>query len=292
LYHFYRGKRSTKDKIVCKIILDRCGFSAFVTFAEVDGKQRYFAELTFDGTKYHGWQIQQNAVSVQEVFNKALQILLRQSVETVGCGRTDSGVHAKQLYVHFDVERGARSHEPSTISHQLKASLNAILPKDIAVKNIIPVAADAHARFDATLRAYEYHIHFDKDPFKQNYSWQLRDFPDLELMNEAANIIKEYWDFSCFSKSNTQVKTNFCTIKEAFWQQKEDGIVFYIAADRFLRNMVRAIVGTLIAVGKKEMEPEAVRKIIESKNRSNAGVSVPACGLYLAKVVYPYITSA
>jgi tRNA pseudouridine38-40 synthase len=269
----------------------------------VDGKQRYFAELAFDGTQYHGWQIQQNAVSVQEVFNNALQILLRQPVETVGCGRTDTGVHAKQLFVHFDVEqkagdgvRGVRNqsllinNEPSTINHQLKASLNAILPKDIAVKNIIPVAAEAHARFDAMLRAYEYHIHFDKNPFKQNYSWQLRDYPDLELMNQAANIIKEYRDFSCFSKSNTQVKTNFCAIKEARWQQKEDGIVFYIAADRFLRNMVRAIVGTLISVGKKEMEPEAVRKIIESKNRSNAGVSVPACGLYLTQVIYPYIT--
>lgn len=263
----------------------------------MDEKQRYFAEIAFDGTKYHGWQIQQNAVSVQEVFNKALQVLLRQPVETVGCGRTDTGVHAKQLFVHFDVEREAgfevrgSGNEPSTINHQLKASLNAILPKDIAVKNIIPVAADAHARFDATLRSYEYHIHFDKNPFKQNYSWQLRDFPDLELMNQAANIIKEYRDFSCFSKSNTQVKTNFCVIKEAFWQHKEDGIVFYISADRFLRNMVRAIVGTLISVGKKEIEPEAVRKIIESKNRSNAGASVPACGLYLTEVKYPYILS-
>ncbi|WP_317163467.1 tRNA pseudouridine(38-40) synthase TruA [Mucilaginibacter arboris] len=278
----------------------------------MDEKQRYFAELAFDGTKYHGWQIQQNAVSVQEVFNKALGVLLRQPIETVGCGRTDTGVHARQLFAHFDIggegagfeargagdergtgsgERGAVNPEPSTISHRLKTSLNALLPKDIAVKNIIPVAADAHARFDATLRAYEYHIHFGKDPFKQNYSWQLRDFPDLELMNQAANIIKKYRDFSCFSKSNTQVKTNFCVIKEACWQPKEDGLIFHISADRFLRNMVRAIVGTLIAVGRKEMEPEAVRKIIESKNRSNAGVSVPACGLYLTKVVYPYITS-
>ena len=264
----------------------------------MEGRQRYFAELAFDGTAYHGWQIQQNAVSVQEVFNKALQVLLRKPVETIGCGRTDTGVHARQLFAHFDDVRGARigergliDHELSTISHQLKTSLNAILPKDIAVKNIIPVASDAHARFDATLRSYEYHIHFGKDPFKQNYSWQLRDFPDLELMNQAANIIKEYRDFSCFSKSNTQVKTNFCAIKEAFWQQKDDRIVFHIAADRFLRNMVRAIVGTLIAVGRKEMEPEAVRKIIESKNRSNAGTSVPACGLYLTKVVYPYISS-
>ncbi|MGI4020191.1 MAG: tRNA pseudouridine(38-40) synthase TruA [Janthinobacterium lividum] len=262
----------------------------------MDGKQRYFAELAFDGTAYHGWQIQQNAISVQEVFNKALATLLRQPVETVGCGRTDTGVHAKQLFVHFEkaisYEKVETAIELKAECLKLKASLNAILPKDIAVKNIIPVAADAHARFDATLRAYEYHIHFDKDPFKQNYSWQLRDFPDLDLMNQAANIIKEYQDFSCFSKSNTQVKTNFCAIKEAFWQQKEDGIVFYISADRFLRNMVRAIVGTLISVGKKEIGPEKIRQIIESKNRSNAGVSVPACGLYLTQVIYPYITSS
>jgi len=271
----------------------------------VEVKQRYFAELAFDGSNYHGWQIQQNAVSVQEVFNKALQVLLRQPVETVGCGRTDTGVHAKALYVHFDVEPLALSPQQSAFSDQqsatgypltaesykLIASLNTLLPKDIAVKRIIPVAADAHARFDATLRAYEYHVHFGKDPFKQNYSWQLRDVPDLQLMNEAANIIKEYCDFSCFSKSNTQVKTNFCAIREAFWVEKEDGLLFHISADRFLRNMVRAIVGTLIAVGKKEMEPEAMRKIIESKNRSNAGVSVPACGLYLTKVHYPYISS-
>lgn len=277
----------------------------------MEGKQRYFAELAFDGTAYHGWQKQHNAVSVQGIFEKALQTLLRQPVETIGCGRTDTGVHARQLFVHFDVEegvgfevRGAEknakleseepriiSHELSTINHQLKASLNAILPKNIAVKTVLPVAADAHARFDATLRSYEYHIHFDKNPFKQNYSWQLRDFPDLDLMNQAANIIKEYTDFSCFSKSNTQVKTNLCAIKEALWQQKDDGIIFYISADRFLRNMVRAIVGTLISVGKKEIEPETVRKIIESKNRSMAGMSVPACGLYLTEVKYPYIPS-
>lgn len=269
----------------------------------VDEKQRYFAELAFDGTNYHGWQIQQNAVSAQEVFNKALQVLLRQPVETVGCGRTDTGVHARQLFAHFDkavcIQQSVFSNEQATIDdeliaecRQLKASLNAILPKDIAVKNIIPVAANAHARFDATLRAYEYHIHFGKNPFKQNHSWQLRDFPDLELMNQAANIIKEHRDFSCFSKSNTQVKTNFCVIKEAFWKQNsDDSLVFHISADRFLRNMVRAIVGTLIAVGKKEIKPDAIRQIIQSKNRSMAGMSVPACGLYLTEVKYPYIFS-
>jgi len=160
------------------------------------------------------------------------------------------------------------------------------LPNDIAVKRIFPVKADAHARFDATLRTYEYHIHFNKDPFKNGYSWELRDRPDIDLMNKAADIIKEYTDFSCFSKSNTQVKTNICKIAAARWAVNNDGIIFKISADRFLRNMVRAIVGTLLMVGKKEIEPEAVRDIIESKNRSNAGMSVPACGLYLTEVLY------
>ena len=152
---------------------------------------------------------------------------------------------------------------------------------------MFPVAPDVHARFDAKLRSYEYHVHFNKDPFKNGYSWELRDVPDMELMNKAAIIIMEYTDFGCFSKSNTQVKTNICKISNAQWVAHADGWVFQISADRFLRNMVRAIVGTLIQVGKKEIEPEAIRGIIESKNRSNAGMSVPACGLYLTKVVYP-----
>jgi tRNA pseudouridine38-40 synthase len=163
------------------------------------------------------------------------------------------------------------------------------LPADVAVKDIFPVAADAHARFDATLRTYEYHIHFNKDPFKNGFSWELRDQPDLDLMNDAVQIIMEYTDFSCFSKSNTQVKTNICKITHAKWTVQGDGIIFTISADRFLRNMVRAVVGTLVMVGRKEIEPEAVRQIIESKNRSNAGTSVPACGLYLTQVRYPFV---
>ena len=243
--------------------------------------QRYFIELAYDGTRYHGWQIQQNAVSVQEVLNKALQTLLRQPIETTGCGRTDTGVHAKEFFAHFDVQ--TMDHRPWTMD---KRGLNALLPADIAIKNIIPVHADAHARFDATLRSYEYHIHFEKDPFLNGYSWLLRDRPDLDLMNQAAAIVTEYTDFSCFSKANTQVKTNNCKIVNAEWSATANGIVFKISADRFLRNMVRAIVGTLIMVGKGEIEPEAVRNIIESKNRSNAGMSVPACGLYLTGVKY------
>jgi tRNA pseudouridine38-40 synthase len=258
----------------------------------VSKKQRYFIELAYDGTNYHGWQVQDNAISVQEVLNKALATVLREPVETTGCGRTDTGVHARQLYAHFDLK--PMSNGEQSMDHGLWAmdkirSINAILPHDIAVKRIIPVNADAHARFDAVLRSYEYHVHFEKDPFKINHSWELRDKPDMALMNAAAKIIMEHTDFSCFSKSNTQVLTNNCKISTAGWVYNEGAMVFHVSADRFLRNMVRAIVGTLMLVGKKEIEPEDVRAIIESKKRSNAGVSVPACGLYLTEVKYPYL---
>jgi tRNA pseudouridine38-40 synthase len=245
---------------------------------------RYFIELSYDGTTYHGWQTQPNAVTVQQLLDKALSTLLRQPIETTGCGRTDTGVHAKEFFAHFDIE--TKGDGPWTMD---KRSVNALLPHSIAIKNITPVHSDAHARFDATLRSYEYHIHFEKDPFLHGYSWLLRDQPNLELMNRAAAIIMEYTDFGCFSKSNTQVKTNNCKIAKAEWEQTDKGIVFHISADRFLRNMVRAIVGTLLMIGKGEMQPEDIRGIIESKNRSNAGMSVPACGLYLTVIKYPYL---
>jgi tRNA pseudouridine38-40 synthase len=248
----------------------------------VANNQRYFIELSYDGTNYHGWQLQPNALGVQEVLNKALSTVLREPIETLGCGRTDTGVHAKEFFVHLDLTDSSSLMDHGTFIR----SINSVLPHDIAIKNIIAVHADAHARFDATLRSYQYNIHFNKDPFKYGYSWLLRDEPDLELMNEAAKIIMEHIDFSCFSKSNTQVKTNNCKISRAEWLKTDGGIVFHISADRFLRNMVRAIVGTLIMVGKKEITPDAVRDIIESKDRRNAGTSVPACGLYLTEVKY------
>ena len=247
-------------------------------------QKRYFIELAFNGSAYHGWQIQKNAISVQEVLNKALSTLLRQNIETVGCGRTDTGVHATQLYAHLDLNE-----TKITNQEQFVRSLNAILPHNIAAKRMIEVANDAHARFDAALRSYEYHIHFYKNPFLDGFSWLLRDELDIDLMNEAAKILLDYRDFSCFSKSNTQTFTNNCMISKAEWVRTQDGLVFHISADRFLRNMVRAIVGTLIRVGYKEMKPEELHHIIISQNRSNAGMSVPACGLYLTKVVYPYI---
>lgn len=243
--------------------------------------QRYFLELSYHGGAYHGWQVQENALSVQQVLNKALETLLRHPVETIGCGRTDTGVHATQHFAHLDTD--------VALNERFLHSLNALLPWDIAVKRFIPVAAEAHARFDATLRSYEYHIHFKKDPFRSNLSWFMRDKPAIELMNQSAEILKEYTDFSCFSKSNTQTFTNNCKITRALWQETEHGLVFHISADRFLRNMVRAIVGTLVEVGNGDMPPEDIRKIIESKNRSNAGASVPACGLYLTEVQYPYL---
>lgn len=242
---------------------------------------RYFLELAYDGRPYHGWQIQQNAVSVQEKLNQALSTILRQPVETVGCGRTDTGVHARQLYAHFDLE--SKIAETDRFLHQL----NSLLPSAIAAKSLFEVGPSAHARFDAVRRAYEYHLHFQKDPFREGFSWQARPKPDMEKMNEAAKILFEYRDFSCFSKSHTQVFTNNCTIFEAYWEEVEGGMVFHIAADRFLRNMVRAIVGTLMEIGQGKQPISYMRTVIESKNRSEAGTSVPAHGLYLTKVIYP-----
>jgi len=242
---------------------------------------RYFLELAYDGKPYHGWQIQQNALSVQALLHKALETIFRFPVDTVGCGRTDTGVHARQLYAHIDLPTAIA--DPEKLLHQL----NSLLPPSIAIREIYAVPADAHARFDAVRRSYEYHVHFGKDPFKEGFSWQLRERPDWEKMNESAKILLGYRDFSCFSKSNTQVFTNNCTIFEAYWEPTETGLVFHISADRFLRNMVRAIVGTLLEVGYGKLQPEDMHKVIASKDRSVAGASVPAHGLYLTKVIYP-----
>lgn len=249
-----------------------------------ENKQRYFLEISYNGTGYHGWQIQENAVSVQQKLNEALAIILRENIETTGAGRTDTGVHATQLYLHFDCN--------STIlenADRFVHSVNALLPFDIACKRLIKVKPDNHARFDATERSYEYHIHFHKDPFLHNFSWLLRDMPDLKKMNNAAKDLLGKQDFSCFSKSNTQVFTNFCDIKRAEWIFEDNKLVFHITADRFLRNMVRAIVGTLIEIGLGKRSVSYVKEVIASKDRSKAGTSVPASGLYLTKVLYPYI---
>jgi len=251
----------------------------------VESKNRYFLEISYDGTAYHGWQVQHNAISVQEKLNIALQTYLRHDVETIGAGRTDTGVHAKQLFVHFDSNHPLLEHDPGKCIH----SLNALLPFDIAIHQIIHVHADAHARFDALERSYEYQLHFEKNPFLVDRSYLLRDKPDIVLMNEGAKHLYGKQDFSCFSKSNTQVFTNICTIKEAKWEDGKHGMIFHITADRFLRNMVRAIVGTLLEIGLKGLPISYIRDVIASKDRAKAGVSVPACGLYLTRVSYPYI---
>ncbi|MBE8722865.1 tRNA pseudouridine(38-40) synthase TruA [Sphingobacterium pedocola] len=247
--------------------------------------KRFFLEIAYDGTAYHGWQMQPNAVSVQEKLDRALQTLLRERVETIGAGRTDTGVHAKQLYVHFDSGNAQLINNPDRFIH----SLNAVLPFDISVSRLLEVPPESHARFDASERSYEYHIHFTKDPFLINKSWQLRDRPNVQRMNEAAKLLLGKKDFGCFSKSNTQVFTNICTITEAKWEEIAEKLVFCITADRFLRNMVRAIVGTLLEVGAKGQPISFIKEVLASQDRSRAGTSVPAHGLYLTQIKYPYI---
>ncbi|MCY4780879.1 tRNA pseudouridine(38-40) synthase TruA [Sphingobacterium sp. UT-1RO-CII-1] len=246
--------------------------------------QRFFLEIAYDGTMYHGWQLQHNAISVQQKLNDVLETVLRSKIETTGAGRTDTGVHAQQLFVHFDTQENQIKSKRSFLH-----SLNALLPQDISAQDLIPVSNNAHARFDATERSYAYFIHFKKDPFLTNRSWQIRDMPDIALMNTATQYLLGKQDFSCFSKSHTQVFTNICTIKQAYWHLENDRLVFRITADRFLRNMVRAIVGTLIEIGIKKKEAESILEVIRSRKRSQAGISVPAHGLYLTNIVYPYL---
>lgn len=239
---------------------------------------RYFIEFSYNGKNYHGWQNQPHSISVQEVMEKCLTTLLRTKIEIVGAGRTDSGVHALQMFAHFDTEK--------TIDNQLVYKLNSFLPKDIAVHQIHKVRDDAHARFDAIKRTYEYRISTYKDAFRYESSMYIHLPLDVQKMQEAANILFKYTDFQCFSKSNTDVRTYNCKIYQAFWRQEGGLLIFTISADRFLRNMVRAIVGTLIDVGLNKISVIDFQNIIESKNRSKAGASVPACGLFLKKVEY------
>ncbi|WP_422348738.1 tRNA pseudouridine(38-40) synthase TruA [Flagellimonas sp.] len=241
---------------------------------------RYFIRFAYFGKAYHGWQNQPNAITVQEVLEKALSTLLRQPIEVVGAGRTDAGVHAKEMYAHFDVDQVANREE-------LVYRLNAYLPEAIAIQDLVAVKLDAHARFDATERTYEYWLVQDKNPFYSDFAHCILQPLDVKAMNKAANYLLSHTDFESFSKSNSDVKTFNCDVRKAFWEKKEDKLVFTIVADRFLRNMVRAVVGTLLDVGLGKMEPEKINDIIESRNRSKAGVSVPAKGLYLTAISYP-----
>lgn len=243
---------------------------------------RYFIHLAYKGTNYHGWQSQPDVISVQEILEIALQTILRNPITIVAAGRTDAGVHAKKMFAHFDFDE-------TFDTDKLVKKLNSFLPKDIALFNIIKVHDDAHARFDATKRTYEYYIHTQKNAFECDDSWYYSHDLNIDKMNEACKILFEYTDFECFSKIHTDVNTFNCKIYEAHWQQKENQLVFTISADRFLRNMVRAIVGTLINIGLEKISLYDFKKIIESKDRGKAGFSVPAHGLYLTKIDYEYL---
>ncbi len=242
---------------------------------------RYFIQLAYNGTPYHGWQIQPNALSVQEVLNKQLSILFQQDINVVGAGRTDTGVHAREMVAHLDLTKPIED-----ISLALNR-LNKMLGPHIAVYDFWPVASSAHARFDAISRSYQYHVHQKKDPFLRGQSAYLR-YPIYgSKMKAASELLMGERDYSAFSKSRTQTHTNICTITKAYWEHDGHRWVFHISANRFLRNMVRAIVGTLLEVGRGRLEPEDVLKIIAAKDRTKAGDSVPAEGLFLTKIEYP-----
>ncbi len=243
---------------------------------------RYFLEFAYKGTNYHGWQYQPNAISVQETLNTALSTILKSKIDLVGAGRTDTGVHAKQMYAHFDFENNIEI-------EALIFKANSFLPKDIAIINLHLVYDDAHARFDATERTYHYYIHQKKNAFEANDSWFFQQKMNIERMNEAGKLLLNHTDFECFSKVNTDVNTFNCCIKEAYWTQTMDGIIFTITADRFLRNMVRAIVGTMVNIGTQKINLSDFEMILKSNDRSKAGFSAPAHGLYLTAVKYPYL---
>lgn len=243
-------------------------------------QNRYFIHLAFKGTDFHGWQVQPNAITVQGALNSALQTILKAKTNVVGCGRTDTGVHAHNFFAHFDY--------PGCINDvkQLVYKLNHILCDDIVIYKVQKALPDYHARFSAISRTYKYFIHQQKDPFLKQLSYAYSYKLNIDEMNKGALIIKRFTDFTSFSKLHTDVKTNNCSISHALWEKQGHRLIFTVSADRFLRNMVRAIVGTLLLLGRGKITPDDVARIIESKNRNNAGASVPAHGLYLWDISY------
>ncbi|SFN57249.1 tRNA pseudouridine38-40 synthase [Chryseobacterium oleae] len=243
---------------------------------------RYFIEFSYNGKNYFGYQIQPDAISVQEELEKALSTILREEIKTTGAGRTDTGVHAKKIFAHFDTEK-----EVDVVN--LPYKLNSFLPPDISIKRMFPVKDDFHARFDATYRTYEYYISLAKNPFTQESAWQHWKRPlDIQKMNEACKILFEYEDFTSFAKLKTDNKTNICKMYKAEWEQDGTELKFTVSANRFLRNMVRAIVGTMVEIGSGKIKPEDLRKIIEDKHRNAAGTSAPGHGLFLVDVGYEF----
>ena len=244
---------------------------------------RYFVEFAYNGTASCGWQKQPDAITVQGTLETALSTVLRTPIALTGAGRTDTGVHARQQFAHFDHD--------GFDTQKAAYAVNAVLPKGIAVRGFYALHDQAHARFDAKQRTYEYHVHRYKDPFLNDFSFQYL-FPlDVAMMNRAAALLFDYTDFECFSKVKTDVGTFICRIDRAEWTQNGERLVFTISADRFLRNMVRAIVGTLIDVGLGKKSIADFKAVLESKDRGAAGFSVPAHGLYLTEIVYDYVQS-
>jgi tRNA pseudouridine38-40 synthase len=244
--------------------------------------KRYFLHISYDGTNYHGWQRQLNGNSIQAEIEGALRKLLRQErVVTVGCGRTDAGVHARDFYLHFNAEN------PILNKEEILFKLNLMLPKDIGLYGLWQVDYLTHARFDAIERSYEYHIHQKRDPFIQRFStfypWPL----DVAKMNDAASLLLNYTDFAAFCKTGGGQKTTFCDLRKAYWVEHEHKLIFHITADRFLRNMVRAVVGTLLEVGRGKMDMQQFQTIVEGGKRTQAGESGPAQGLHLTQILYP-----
>lgn len=257
---------------------------------------RYFLELSYNGLSYHGWQCQPNSITVQEVIENALSTVLKKDIGIIGSGRTDTGVHARQMFAHFDSDYEILNPKKFLLS------LNSLVGNDISIYNLYPVSSTAHARFDAETRTYKYFVTYSKNPFLRNYCWHSPSPLDIKKMNEAGKLIQNANDFTSFAKLHSDTKTNLCSVEKAIWQPIEhdseakdfignlnNGIVFTIKADRFLRNMVRAIVGTMIEVGRGKLSLEGVKKIIEEKNRCSAGTSMPGNALFLWRITYPYI---
>lgn len=245
-------------------------------------KTRYFIFISYKGTYYHGWQVQPNSVTVQKILDEALSIVLNEKISTMGAGRTDTGVHAKIFCAHFD----SVSSDLSSIKNLIHR-LNSFLPDDISVSSVRKVMPDANARYSAISRTYKYYISRIKDPFLDHSSWYLYGDIDLTAMNLACEILYIHSDFTSFSRLHSGTKTNICKIYKAYWEQVDNQLIFTISADRFLRNMVRAIVGTMVEIGFRKIDPDRLNEIILAKDRGKAGKSAPAKGLFLTDIEYP-----